>query len=533
MKKTTIALVMAALLSVSALSACSGNNKAPADNNEAGQEAGSQPIKLTFFDKNTGDLFTNPVALEITKRTGITVEIQQPTGNPDEKLNLMLTSNTLPDIVLMDRRSDIVNKYIAAKAIIPLNELIDKHGPNIKSMYGDVLNKSRYTDGNNYYLNNWYGMDPDPGWSINMRTDILKELGYGAKIESGEPFSQEEFVDLLRQFKQKYPQVDGKPSIPFTFNADHMPTIIGTFKGMYGMKTYYESDNGIQLEVRHPRYKEMMSFINGLQREGLLDPEWAVNKTQIFDQKASSERVFAIGGGEPLEPNRLLRGANGETSDKQFMAFKVLAPGVDPAQTTYGPRSSLGWDAIAITAANKHPEETIKFMDFLASEEGQYLLMWGMEGKDWDKVEGKHVPRPEVLQGFKDNWNEYSKQTGIRKWTWFVKNGNGSDGTPYDLIAKYEPNAYNEHALKTMKDSTWDTAIYDNLGPAGGTPDALSEQKIKDLINQGFTKLAYAESTEEFEQLYNKLLSELEANNEAKIEKIYSDKFKERLELWK
>ena len=46
-------------------------------------------------------------------------------------------------------------------------------------------------------------------------------------------------------------------------------------------------------------------------------------------------------------------------------------------------------------------------MNFLASEEGQYLLMWGIEGKDWDIEDGKHVPRSETLQGFKDDWNTF------------------------------------------------------------------------------------------------------------------------------
>jgi putative aldouronate transport system substrate-binding protein len=41
------------------------------------------------------------------------------------------------------------------------------------------------------------GTDPDPGWSINMRMDILKEFGYGEKAEKGESFTQAEFVDLL------------------------------------------------------------------------------------------------------------------------------------------------------------------------------------------------------------------------------------------------------------------------------------------------------------------------------------------------
>jgi spermidine/putrescine-binding protein len=47
-------------------------------------ETSKEPITLTLFDKNTGDAFTNPVSLEIVKRTGISIEVQQPTGNPDE-----------------------------------------------------------------------------------------------------------------------------------------------------------------------------------------------------------------------------------------------------------------------------------------------------------------------------------------------------------------------------------------------------------------------------------------------------------------
>jgi putative aldouronate transport system substrate-binding protein len=540
---------LAAMLALILLiSACSGNSNpdsssaanesaATASESKAAGSSESEPpketITLTFFDKNTGDQFNNPVAQEITKRTGITFEIQQPTGNPEEKLNLMLTSNDLPDIVLMDRRSDIVNKYIAAGALIPLNDLIEQYGSNITKMYGDVLNKSRYKDGQNYYLNNWYGMDPDPGWSINMRIDILKEFGYGEKAEKGESFTQAEFVDLLRKFKEKYPQVNGKDSIPFTMNADHMPTVVGTFKGMYGMKSYYEHDGKLELDVRHPRYLEMIKFINSLQTEGLLDKEWAVNKTQIYDQKLTSERVFSSGGGQPSEPNRLLREQFGEDTDKQFYAFKVVAPDVDPSQTTYGPRSSLGWDAIGITVANDHPEETIKMMDFLVSEEGQYLLQWGLEGQHWDMVDGKHTPRPEVLQGFTDNWNEFSKETGIRKWTWFMKNGFGEDGTPYDLAAKYNRDTIGAHALISMKDSTWDTSIYDNLGPVGGTPDALIEQKVKDLVDKAFTTMTYAESTAELEQAYNKLISNLKANNAEKIEQIYTDNYVERVNLWK
>ncbi|MDD4849691.1 MAG: extracellular solute-binding protein [Gemmiger sp.] len=496
-------------------------------------ETPAEPITLTFFDKNIGAEFTDPVAEEITKRTGVKIEIQQPTGNPEEKLALMLSGGDLPDIVLMDRRSDIVNKYIAAGALLPLNDLIDQYGPDIQTMYGDVLNKSRYMDGQNYYLNNWYGLDPDPDRGINMRLDILKELGYGDKVESGEPFTQSEFVELLKKFQEKYPEINGQPTTPFTINGEYMETVMSTFRGMYGMKNYYEdADHNISLSVRDPQYLNMVKFINSLYRDGLLDREWAVNKTDMFEQKLASGTVFACNGGMPNTANGLFITDEGADTDKQFYMFKVVADGVDPDKTTYSPRSSLGWDAIGITATNKHPEETIKFLNFLASEEGQYLLMWGVEGTNWTMQNGKHTPNEDVLPGFREDWSGYSEKTGIRKWNWTIKNGFGTDGTPYDLVGKYNPGKPMEHARISMANSVWDTAPYDSIGPLGGTPEALVEQKLNDIMDQGFSKMVYAASDAEVESAYAAMMAELEANDAASIEKIYTEKYKEQLSLW-
>lgn len=541
MKKKIINTLLACTLALcTVMTGCGSNNSssgseaspdAAGSSAEGGTSSTGETLTLTFFDKNTGDAFDNPVAQAITEKTGIKIEVQQPTGNPDEKLNLMLASGDLPDIVLMDRRSDIVNKYIAAGALIPLNDLIEQYGPDIQEMYGDTLNKSRYEDGQNYYLNNWYGVDPDPDRAICIRMDVLKELGYGEKAESGEYFTQDEFYDILTRFKEAYQDKDGQGAIPFTSNSDYMSATISTLKAMYGMKNYYENDGRLYFDVRDPHYLEMAKFLNKLYLDGLLDKEWAVNKEQIFTQKAGSGRVVATVG-LSSDANKLLREDYGEDTDKQFYMFKVVADDVDPAETTFSPRSSLGWDAIGITVNNEHPVETIQFMNYLASEEGQYLLMWGIEGKDWDMVDGVHVPRPETLQGFKDDWNAFAAQTGIRKWTWFIKNGYGSDGTPYDLVTKYERDAVSTHALTSMANSTWDTAPYDDIGPTAGTQEALAEQKINDIIDTALTNMVYAESEEQVEALYNAMIADINANQAETIEAIYTENYMERLELW-
>lgn len=523
--KKMLAMLLVLVMALSMFAGCSQNQAAGEDEEVT--------ITITWFDKNTGEAFTDPVAEVIKEKTGINIEIQQPTGDPNEKLILMLTGNTLPDVVLMDRRSDVVNQYIDAGALIPLDDLIEEYGPNIKEMYGEVINLSRYSDGHTYYLNNWYGLDPTPDRAINMRLDILDELGYGEKARKGEYFTQDEFVDLLRAFKEKYPTIDGKETIPFAVNGEYMETVLSTFRGMYGMKSYYETENNeLYFNVRDPRYLEMVTFINMLYRDGLIDREWAVTKSDGFSEKLASGTVFAANGGVPSDVNGLFIQDEGADTDKQFYMFKVVADGVDPNETTFSPRSSLGWDAIGITTANKHPEETIKLFDFLASEEGQYLLMWGVEGKDWTTENGVHVPSEDTIPGFRNDWGAYSKASGIRKWTWFVKNGFGSDGTPYDLVTKYDLDAVSEHALVSMEGSVWDTAPYDNVGPTSGTPEALAEQKCNDIIDQYFTKMVYAESEEEVANLYNQMIAEIDANNAAAVEAIYTENYQAHLKLW-
>ncbi|WP_246096519.1 extracellular solute-binding protein [Paenibacillus sinopodophylli] len=537
MKKWFV-MFLSVIVVISVLSACGSNHtknnsNAPATGNDAiGAEDGNEPLTITFFDKNTGDKFSNAVAAEITKRTGITVEIQQPTGNPAEKLNLMLASDDLPDMIMFDRSSDLVNKYIESGAIIPLNGLIDEYGPDVTTMYGDVLNKTRYKDGKNYYLSNWYGVENEPVYGFNIRKDILKELAPD-KAEGGVPFTASEFKQLLQDFKAKYPTIEGKDTTALTMDGENFGGSFGTFKGMFGLKQFYENNGQIQFDVKDPKYRVMVMYMNDLYRSGLLDKEWAINKKQVWEQKLATGNVFSTTGSywDPGAANTILLKDRGEQS--QLFPYKVVADGVDPSKTTYGGRSSLGWDAITITKKNKNPERTMKFMNFLASEEGQYLLMWGVENVHWDMKDGKRTPRPEVLEGFKNDFNNYAKSTGIRKWTWFIKNGKGTDGMPYDLAGRYERGVVDQMAIKNLSDSVYDTVLYDALGPQSGTPEALNEQKVNDITKQALTKAIMAKTAEDAGTIYDKMLSDMKAAGDEKVEAIFTTNYKERVELWK
>ena len=107
-----------------------------------------QQTELRFLSltKNSGsNTFDDPVAKAIEEKTGVKIQVENPTGDPLEKLNLMLTGQNYPDIVLMDRGNDIVNRYIEAGALLPLNDLIDEYGPDVKrDVRGNLKQESLY-----------------------------------------------------------------------------------------------------------------------------------------------------------------------------------------------------------------------------------------------------------------------------------------------------------------------------------------------------------------------------------------------------
>ena len=156
--KRKLAFLLAGVLAAGCLLGGCGKK----DTSSEGGESGDGEVTLSFFDKNSGsNTFDDDVAKAIMEKTGVKINVENPTGDPLEKLNLMLTGQNYPDIVLMDRGNEIVKRYIDAGALVDLTDYIDQY-PNIKEMYGDTLNKIKYDDGKNYYLSNWYGEDPEP-----------------------------------------------------------------------------------------------------------------------------------------------------------------------------------------------------------------------------------------------------------------------------------------------------------------------------------------------------------------------------------
>lgn len=487
-----------------------------------------EEVVISFFDKNSGvRTFDDPVAKELEARTGVKIDLVSPTGNPAEKLSLMLAGQNYPDIVLMDRGSDIVNQYIEAGALVNLSDYLDQM-PNVVAMYGETLNKTRYTDGNNYYLSNWYGYDPDPVAGFICRYDYMIELVGQERADSDEPFTWSEMHEILKQFKEAHPESSNSVVIsqPGSGNMN------GAFAGMNGIYPYYVHDGKLEFAVRDPEFITAIHQMNELYREGILDPEWTSNSTELQNQKLSNNGAFAYVGAywDTWTPSAALIATENENAE--YLAYKVIP---DNATTTALPlagRSSLGWDAIAITTNCKNVEAAVKFIDYCASQEGQDLLLWGIEGDTWEFVDGVRTPIGDIVERYQADPSNTVDQTGITKWTWFVKNDVHPDDGTTCRIWYNEKDRCATFAYKNLTDGYYDSAEFSTLEPAGSTIEALEYQGVLDAFDQYYPRMVNAASVEECDALYADMLSAMESAGMSDIEAYMTPIYFDRLALW-
>ena len=263
-----------------------------------------------------------------------------------------------------------------------------------------------------------------------------------------------------------------------------------------------------------------------------MDLEWTSNSSELLQQKLSQNNVFCVAAAywDTDVPSRALIAAG--YPDGEYLAYKVVADGVDPDKTTLAGRSSLGWDAIGITTNCENIEAACKFIDYCASQEGQDLLLWGIEGQDWEFVNGVRTPIGDIVERWAADSANTINNTGITKWTWFVRNSAHEDDGTTNRIWYNEKNRSNRYAYQNLTNSYYDSAVYSALEPSGSTIEALQYQRCIDLFNTAYPKMVNAASREECDAVHAQLLKDLENAGVEDVQAYMTEQYKARLELW-
>lgn len=353
----------------------------------------SSRLNIDYFDTAIGAL--------ITKHTGVTLKTSYVRGNNTEQEAIYMTATEdYPDIIYAFTALDI---FVNNGALIPLNDLIDTYGPNIKKYYGNLLNIFANDEGIIYYIGSNYVIDsvnyPKTGFYLPI--ELLREEGW-PKVES---FDQ--YVELIRKYAKKYPTFNGEPVIGFstvTAGTKFNTLILGAAKlmGYPNMgDSYVVSEEPLKLDliVRSGFAKKYFRTLNSLWNEGLVDKALFSQSYDQYVNKIATGKVIGIFDYYWHILPSISRLAEKGLYHRSPIPFPVMFS--ESSSDTYVLSKEIFYDeGVGISINCKDPVGVMKFWNRMLEDDIQKFIYWGMERVHYykDKSKGTMKKTPEQFR---------------------------------------------------------------------------------------------------------------------------------------
>ncbi len=431
-------------------------------------------------------------------------EFVAPISDANQQYTLMIsdTKNPMADIVV----TNISTMNSAGDAVfVPLDELIDRHAPNIKKYFEEnpeIKAQALAEDGKLYSIPSTYDAIVSQGWYI--RKDWLDKLGL--KV----PTTVDEYYEVLTAFRNQDPNGNGKKDeIPYFHRTDDWTSLYQLWDAMD--RWYIGEDDKVHHGWTEPSMKVAMQNIIKWRKEGLIDPEITSrqNAREVLlgnNLGGSTHDWFSSTGSF----NKSVKENHKDEAWAQDFEWIAIVPPADinGVVKEVDSRSLMRGQGWGITVTNRYLVETIKYMDWWFTDQGKLTYWYGMEGVDYViNAEGKPEFTDTVL----------NSQNGVPMY--LRKNGQLEQGAPMSMEAEMAgmvPEAL--QGFKLYQDSV-------NVLPQMPTLAHTTEEKeisaqygtsLQTFIDETISKW-YVGDTELTDEAWNKYLEEAEKRGLSKV----------------
>jgi len=535
------ATILVILLMVASFTNCSAVEKNDSSEETSRQTEGNQKITEPWVGEGSWTLDISPVKLDwyinfgwydkkwdagntlfdkvVTEQTGVDINIIVPAGNGDGKLTSMIASGDLPDLVTLDNWSSIRTDLSNSGLFHPLNKLAEEYAPDLYKYIPESMIKW-YTeeDGNWYAIANYY---TGPEWLVGdayiensngiiARKDIMDQLG----IKPEDFTTQDGAVDALLKVKNACLKYDGKDIIPFFTQWNDW-----AMARMWAIP--WETPEGDWQDINmHPKYLEMYKFLNRLWRHGLMHND---NFTSWAGEKISQGICFSYMGNTDDVRDSI---AAAFRKDKRIV-YVPVGPihALDGEEPLYD-QAGTGWTSTFITKQSRNPDRAIRLLTFLASDEGQMLTWYGVEGETYEIVDGK-VRYSEAYKKMKSDNPDMAKRIygvdtfwPLQQSMFFQRTVDSGDlpevDRHYMAIRRYF-SGYSVWTPETM-----------GIIPDKGTREAGINIMIGEYWSEQNIRMIMAKSEEEVEHIYNAAVEHVYEMGYAEVYEACNKKYKEQ-----
>ena len=378
----------------------------------------------------------------IEDNTGVNIEfVQLPSdkGDADTKLNLMLSSGDYPDVICYGMNKQKMVKFAKEGIFVPINELIDQYGDNIKRLFEarpQYEQLSYAPDGNIYGFvtaNECYHCQAYPKLWYN--TEWLESLGLK------EPETTEELKEVLLAVKNSDYNGNGKADeIPLSGSKDWDCQLewylLNSFVPCDKETLSHVEDGKVVFSCNTEEFKQGLAYLNELYSLGLIDPTCFTQSSDQMQQVIRSDKNLVFG----YTADHFAMGIDLEDAHLNEVTAAMV-----PVEGPNGARWQLHKDYVDMTSGFnwyitdkcKDPVSAFKLGDFLMGEEASMVEMFGEEGTYWGKLD---TETPSAIDGVPAKyWCNPSYSTDTESDYWKNIFWNGMQWNLSEFRASYTP----------------------------------------------------------------------------------------------
>ncbi len=320
----------------------------------------------------------NAMTAWVEDMTGMTFKFTSPSDSDVQVTrNTMMTSLEYPEILMTAPAAPLSASeqllYGQQGILLPLNDLIDEHMPNLKAILEDephILQNFIMEDGNIYSLPQIaYTVHSSVPMRMWINQEWLDNLGLPL------PTTTDEFYDTLVAFRDLDANGNGNPNdeVPLSGSSNGWNTnpLIFLANAFLPYSTsskfmYVDDDGQIHYSRTQDEFRDALAYLNKLYSEGLLDN---LAYSQLNDElkRLGDNPGDALLGAAP--GGSLATLMNLGDSDR-WLQYTTVAPLVGPEGFQQAMLVPV-WGTAAASITNKceNPEAAARFLDLLYTED--------------------------------------------------------------------------------------------------------------------------------------------------------------------
>lgn len=473
-------------------------------------------INYSWFDSEWGE---NIVSQKITEATGVKIEFIVPKGTESEKLDSMINTDTLPDLVTIGWWEPQNQDMIENGLVYALNELAQQYAPDFFEVADeDRINWYTQEDGNIYgYPNYSFTYEDFQENSLTSHQNFLVRKDIYEAIGSPDMTTPEGFSAAVKKAAQMFPEVDGEPLIPIgsdSFTSNGCTSFDNYLRNFLAVP--YEKDGEYYDRYTDPEYIRWLKVFRQLGEEGYLKDEIFIDRRSQLEEKLADGRYFCLfyQSKDIEEPQKQIYN---EAPERVYMAVEGPrnSNGDDPVLPVQGIN---GWTQTYVSKNCSSPSKAIRLMTYLLSEEGQKLAYLGEEGTMYTVRDGAAEINPEVWNLLNTDRKAYENIYGADDTYWMLQNGVSQLQWQVPAIACFQQ----------LRDWTKPYAAYTGQYDLNFTEPKMVAlyDRMQYLWGETLPKLLLADSEEEFDAILEAYVEEREAEGYEEFKDAATELFK-------